>query len=265
MHNSTVTNAPLRSIIIIPARYASTRFPGKPLALLGGVPIIARVAHRVADAADCVVVATDDNRIADVCREYGITSVMTRPDHANGTDRIREAYHIISRTKGDFDIVINVQGDEPFIDPQQIKTLTGFFADKNVQIATLCLQFPANGDYSQLADPNIVKVTKDDSGYALYFSRSVIPYLRNVEPKLRPASHKFLTHIGIYAYTPTTLDRIADMEKSDLEQAESLEQLRWLQAGIPIKVGLASGRSIGIDTPQDLEDAERLLNSSDFK
>lgn len=251
----------MKSIIIIPARYGSSRFPGKPLAMLGGEPLIVRVARRVAGAADAVAVATDDERIAEVCRQAGITSVMTRSDHPSGTDRIREAYEKLSSELGEYDVVVNVQGDEPFIDLCQISALIGFFGDSGVDIATMCHHFPQDGDVEDLENPNLVKLVRDSNREALYFSRSVIPYLRGVDRKDWPSRHDFLTHIGVYAYRPSALRRITEMLPGELEKAESLEQLRWLQAGMRIMVGDSSGRNIGIDTPEDLERAERQLAS----
>lgn len=249
----------MRKVIIIPARYASTRFPGKPLALLGGVPIIVRVAGRVAGCADFVAVATDDSRIAEVCRENCIEVVMTRSDHPSGTDRICEAYDKIAAGHGEFDVIINVQGDEPFIDPAQIELLVSLFNDPSADIATLCTPYPADDGFEGLRDPNLVKLVVSESGEALYFSRSVIPYLRNKEQSEWPGLHKYLTHIGIYGYRPEVLRRVTEMPKSSLEEAESLEQLRWLSAGLRIKVGETPGRNVGIDTPEDLEHAERVL------
>lgn len=248
----------MKSIIIIPARYASTRFPGKPLAEIGGIPMIVRVARRVRNCADRVVVATDDERIASVCHEYDIPSVMTRDDHKSGTDRIEEAYRKMVTDDTEYDVVVNVQGDEPFIDPEHIKLLISFFEDKNVDIATLCKPFPKDNPDERLDDPNRVKVVLADDSSALYFSRSVIPCLRGIPFNQWPERHQYLIHIGIYAYRPDILSRITEMPQSSLEICESLEQLRWLQNGLNIKVGMAHHSSIGIDTPEDLE----LVNST---
>ncbi len=245
----------MKNIIIIPARFASTRFPGKPLADIGGRPMIVRVAGRVADCADKVVVATDDTRIADACSRYGISAIMTREDHKSGTDRIFEAYSKIAEKYGHYDVVINVQGDEPFINPDHIRLLQSFFEDPSVDIATLSTPFPEDRPFRELADPNLVKLTTDLNQNALYFSRNVIPYLRGIPETEWPEKHRFLTHIGIYAYRPNVLQRITSLPQSPLEKCESLEQLRWLENGLKIKVGIVNETSIGIDTPEDLQNA----------
>lgn len=245
----------MKKIIIIPARYASTRFPGKPLADIGGQPMIVRVAQRVSGCADKVVVATDDTRIADVCARFGIDAVMTRKDHKSGTDRIYEAYTKIAEDPDNFDVIINVQGDEPFIDPEHLMLLQSFFEDATVDIATLASTFPTDGTYNELSDPNLVKVTTDLNLNALYFSRNVIPYMRGVRESEWISKHQYLSHIGIYAYRPKVLERITSLPQTPLEKCESLEQLRWLENGIKIKVGIVNDRSIGIDTPEDLQNA----------
>ncbi|MDE6294871.1 MAG: 3-deoxy-manno-octulosonate cytidylyltransferase [Muribaculaceae bacterium] len=253
----------MRSIIIIPARYASTRFPGKPLARIGGIPMIVRVAQRVTECADVVLVATDDRRIYDTCEQAGIRVVMTDSGHRSGTDRIYEAYTKISAECGEFDIVVNVQGDEPFINPQHVRELISSFSDRTVDIATLCTPFPADRKYEELADPNRVKVVCGVDNMALYFSRSVIPYLRGIPQNVWPQRHTFLTHIGVYAYRSDVLARITRMPQSPLELCESLEQLRWLENGLKIKVNRVNSQSVGIDTPEDLEAAEALLAETD--
>lgn len=253
----------MRSIIIIPARYASTRFPGKPLALIGGVPMIVRVARRVAGCADMVVVATDDRRIYDTCAQSGIRVVMTDSGHCSGTDRIYEAFTRITEECGNFDIVVNVQGDEPFINPEHVTRLINSFADRKTDIATLCTPFPANGAYEDLADANLVKVVCGEDMQALYFSRSVIPYMRGVPQCEWPERHTYLTHIGIYAYRSEVLAHITDLPQSPLEVCESLEQLRWLENGLKIKALRVCTKSVGIDTPEDLAAAEKLLVDTD--
>lgn len=252
-----------RRIVIIPARYASTRFPGKPLAMLGGKEVICRVAERAeASGADIVVVATDDSRIAEVVERAGHRAVMTRADHQSGTDRVAEAYMSLHPDTAQLasDIVINIQGDEPFIRVGQIRMLSDMF-DKfpATQIATLARRFDKSQGFEALFDPNLVKVVFGAEGKALYFSRSIIPYVRGVEWKEWLDHAEFHTHIGIYAYRAETLLRVTKMPRSALEKVESLEQLRWLEAGLDIRVGVTDASTIGIDTPADLEAAERYL------
>lgn len=244
-------------IALIPARYASTRFPGKPLALLGGMTVIERV-YRQAQRAlgDKVAVATDDERIAKAVEEFGGRAVMTSTAHRSGTDRVREAYENLGSKA---DVIINIQGDEPFIDPSQIEALMKCFDDPRTQIATLIRPFPQDGSVENLQNPNSPKVVVDDDGFAMYFSRSVIPYLRGVEPALWPSRHQYFTHIGIYAYRAEALSAITKLQPSPLEMAESLEQLRWLQAGYKIKTAISEITTIGIDTPADLARAEEYL------
>lgn len=245
-------------IAIIPARYASTRFPGKPLADLGGHPVIEHVYRRVSSVLDEVYVATDDSRIYDTVVGFGGRAVMTSPDHPSGTDRVREA---MVSSGSDADVVINVQGDEPFIDPAQIRLLMAAFDDDRTDIATLARRFdPADG-FEALFDPNLVKVVFGTDGYALYFSRSIIPYVRGVEWKQWLDRATFYAHVGIYAYRAEVLDRITRLERSELERAESLEQLRWLENGYKIRVSLTESRTVGIDTPADLENARKYLES----
>ena len=247
----------LRFIAIIPARHASTRFPGKPLALLGGKTVIQRVYEQVSKAIDNVLVATDDERILNHVTNFGGKAVMTSNQHRSGTDRCREAYQ---KNGGNEDIIINVQGDEPFIHPEQIEALMSCFNDENTDIATLVKPFDKHSNYEDLENPNKVKVLLNSNMNAMYFSRSVIPHLRGIEKALWPGKHQYYTHLGIYAYRAKVLEHITNMEPSSLELAESLEQLRWLENGMTIKVGITQHSSIGIDTPQDLERAEQFLN-----
>lgn len=248
----------LKYIALIPARYASTRFPGKPLAKLGGMTVIERVVRQVRRAGIPCAVATDDRRISDTLEALGIKAVMTSADHRSGTDRIEEAARILQT---DADVIINVQGDEPFILPDQIKSLTDCFDDPSTCIATLARSFnPALG-FDALADPNLVKVTFDACGNALYFSRSVIPYLRGKDPQEWPSLLTFHTHIGMYAYRRETLSQLTALPQSGLEKAESLEQLRWLEAGYRIHVAVSDHDTIGIDTPADLEAAAEFLDA----
>ena len=223
----------MKFIGIIPARYASTRFPGKPLAMLGGQTVIERVYRQVEKVLDDVCVATDDQRILDAVVGFGGQAVMTSPNHRSGTDRIRQAYDLLD---ADHDVVVNIQGDEPFIRPEQIRSLCTCFDEADTQIATLVKPFTAADGLEALDNPNSPKVVVDDRWHALYFSRSVVPYLRGVERNEWLQHHTFLRHIGLYAYRADVLRRITELPPSPLEQAESLEQLRWLQAGYTIKV-----------------------------
>lgn len=244
---------------IIPARYASTRFPAKPLAILGGKTVIQRVYEQVSSVLDNVCVATDDDRIREAVEAFGGRVVMTSADHKSGTDRICEAYNkLYPSTDKDTstDIIINIQGDEPFIQPSQIKTVMECFNDSHTQIATLGKPFT---DIEALKNPNSPKIVVDNYGYAMYFSRSVIPFIRGKEESEWIGSYPFLKHIGLYAYRSDVLKEVTKLPQSSLELAESLEQLRWLQNGYRIKVGLTDVETIGIDTPEDLEKAEAFL------
>ena len=244
---------------IIPARYASTRFPAKPLAILGGKTVIQRVYELVSSVLDYVCVATDDDRIHEAVGAFGGRVVMTSANHKSGTDRICEAYNkLYPSTDKDTstDIIINIQGDEPFIQPSQIKTVMECFNDSHTQIATLGKPFT---DIEALKNPNSPKIVVDNYGYAMYFSRSVIPFVRGKEESEWIGSYPFLKHIGLYAYRSDVLKEVTKLPQSSLELAESLEQLRWLQNGYRIKVGLTDVETIGIDTPEDLEKAEAFL------
>ena len=242
---------------IIPARYASTRFPGKPLALLGGKTVIERVYQQVAGVLDGVCVATDDVRIEAAVKAFGGTVVMTSVHHKSGTDRCREA---CSKMGGDYDVVINIQGDEPFIRPSQITALKACFDDASTQIATLVKPFVPEDGMDALENVNSPKVVVDRHWNALYFSRSVIPYRRGVDRKEWLAGHTYYKHIGIYAYRTPVLAEITALPQSPLELAESLEQLRWLENGYRVKVGVSEVETIGIDTPEDLVRAEAFLS-----
>lgn len=243
---------------LIPARYASSRFPGKPLADIGGMTMIERVYRQASKALDTVAVATDDERIANAVRAFGGTVVMTSDKHRSGTDRICEAYHTLGL---DADVVINIQGDEPFIDPRQINSLKECFDDATTDIATLARIYNREGGFEGLFDPNLVKLVRDDNGNALYFSRSIIPYVRGYEWQQWLDHASFLTHVGMYAYRANVLDEITKLPQSTLELAESLEQLRWLQNGYRIKVAITDIPTIGIDTPEDLENALQLVKN----
>ena len=212
----------MKFIGIIPARYASTRFPGKPLAMLGGMTVIERVYRRARLELDDVAVATDDERIADAVRAFGGVAVMTSAEHRSGTDRVCEAYH---RLGSDADVVINIQGDEPFIAQEQIAALKKCFDREGTEIATLVRPFdPARG-FDALFNANSPKVVMDNNGDALMFSRSIIPYVRNYPWNEWLDHQQFYTHVGIYAYRVDILDKITKLPQSSLEIAESLEQL----------------------------------------
>lgn len=247
-------------IAIIPARYASTRFPGKPLAVLGGKTVIERVYSQVSMCVKDVYVATDDERIHSAVQAFGGKSVMTSPNHKSGTDRIEEAVEKITEQTGlTYDVVINVQGDEPFIQKSQIETVIECFDDPSTQIATLGKPFGNN--LVAIKNPNSPKIAVSLQGFALYFSRSVIPYCRGKEEFEWPLSFPYLKHIGMYAYRREVLREVTQLPQSPLELAESLEQLRWLENGYKIKVGLTDVETIGIDTPEDLQKAEEFLSS----
>lgn len=241
---------------IIPARYASTRFPGKPLALLGGKTVIQRVYEQVAGLLDDVYVATDDKRIEAAVKAFGGKIVMTSEDHESGTDRCYEA---CTRIGGRFDVVVNIQGDEPFIRPSQLKTVKACFDDPATRIATLAKPFTADNGFEALENVNSPKVVLDKNRNALYFSRSIIPYQRNAGKSDWLKNHVYYKHIGLYAYRMEVLKEIVSLPRSPLELAESLEQLRWLENGYDIRVGITEIETIGIDTPQDLERAEIFL------
>lgn len=246
----------MKFIGIIPARYASTRFPGKPLADMKGKYMIQRVYEQARKVLDHVCVATDDDRIFNAVRSFGGEVVMTSTQHRSGTDRCFEAYRTLG---GHEDVVINIQGDEPFIKPEQIESLIACFDSPQTQIATLVRPFEAAEGYEALANPNSPKVVLNERHEALCFSRSVIPYLRGVEPAEWLARHTYYKHIGMYGYRADVLGQITCLPQSSLELAESLEQLRWLQNGYTIKVGITTQETIGIDTPADLEKAIALL------
>lgn len=239
---------------IIPARYASLRFPGKPLAMLGGEYVIKHVYRTASSLLDDCYVATDDIRIYDAVMSFGGKAVMTNSNHKSGTDRADEA---IEKIGTDCDVVVNIQGDEPFIQKSQIETVCKCFDDAQTQIATIGKYFSF---MSEVVNPNSPKIILDNNGYALYFSRSIIPFVRGVECQEDwISSYPYLKHIGLYAYRRNVLHEITRLEQSSLEKAESLEQLRWLQNGYKIKVGITDFETIGIDTPEDLIRAEKFL------
>ncbi|MFA6813850.1 MAG: 3-deoxy-manno-octulosonate cytidylyltransferase [Bacteroidaceae bacterium] len=241
---------------IIPARYASTRFPGKPLAMLGGKTVIERVYRQVHDILDDTYVATDDERIEKAVKAFGGKVVMTSTHHKSGSDRCYEA---CTKIGGDFDVVVNIQGDEPFIQHSQLITLKTCFDDKSTQIATLVKPFNSNTPFELLENINTPKVVIDKHHNALYFSRSIIPFTRNADKSDWLSGHVYFKHIGLYAYRKDVLKEITALPQSPLELTESLEQLRWLENGYKIKVGISEVETIGIDTPDDLKRAEDFL------
>lgn len=248
----------MKFIAIIPARYASTRFPGKPLANMDGKPMIQRVYEQVKRSLSDVYVATDDVRILEAVESFGGKAVMTSVDHRSGTDRCNEAYHKIGEQ---FDVVLNIQGDEPFIFPEQIDLLKACFSDDSVEIATLVKPFEQKGGIAALQNPSTPKVVLSKKMEAIYFSRSIIPFLRDVEKDKWGKEHIFYKHIGIYGYRTDVLQEITQLSPGVLEQAESLEQLRWIENGYKIKVGITTHETIGIDTPEDMENAILFMNS----
>ena len=243
----------MKFIAIIPARYASTRFPGKPLALLGGKPVIQRVYEQAVSVLGQACVATDDDRILQTVEAFGGCAVMTSTAHRSGTDRIEEA---AQKLETDADVIINIQGDEPFIQASQIETLCRLFDDPETEIGTLGKRFES---IEAAENPNSPKIVTDLRGYALYFSRSIIPFIRGEERGEWLRHYPFLKHLGIYAYRREVLTAITQLPQSPLEIAESLEQLRWLQNGYRIKVGETDVETVGIDTPDDLQRAEEFL------
>lgn len=242
---------------IIPARFASTRFPGKPLAMIDNKPLIRLVYDQASKMLDNLYVATDDERIERVVSEFGGKVIMTSTAHKSGTDRCAEALETIQKIKNySPDIVINIQGDEPFIKPQQINLLIESFRDKDVEISTLIKEISGE---EELKDPNIPKVVISENGNALYFSRSLIPFIRNKSDMQLMETLQFYKHIGIYGYRADILKELSKLQPTDLEIAESLEQLRWLQKGYKIRTSISKWDSIGIDTPADLENAKVML------
>ena len=234
---------------IIPSRYASSRFPGKPLVDIAGKSMIQRVYQQasLSKSLSEVVVATDDERIYSHVQNFGGKVMMTSDTHSTGTERCAE---IVEKMAGEWDLVINIQGDEPFISPDQIDNVASAFEDSNIHIATLAKRI---SQLAELESPHVVKVIFSISGMAIYFSRFPIPFLRNVEKNQEVLqTQHFYKHIGLYAYRPEMLKKIIQLAPSSLESAESLEQLRWIENGLGIKVELTNLDSFGIDTPEDL-------------
>lgn len=247
----------MKTLILIPARYASGRFPGKPLAEIAGKPMIQHVVEKAQAVAADVYVATDDERIFDRVQQFGGHAVMTSVAHQSGTDRCYEAYcSVVAQNRATYDVVVNIQGDEPFILPSQVSALISCFEDPEIQLATLAKKFEHPSD---IFDPNKVKVVCSARQTALYFSRSPIPYCRGCEKEEWISQTPFYKHVGMYAYRPEILRAITSLPQGVLEKAESLEQLRWLENGYKIAVRLTDHESVGIDTPEDLEKAKRLF------
>jgi len=239
----------MRSIGIIPARYASTRFPGKPLAEIDGKIMIQRVYEQAkkASALHHVVVATDDERIQKAVLDFGGEVVMTSSEHQSGTDRCLEA---LRQQEMDFEIVVNIQGDEPFISPDQINLILSCFHQENTEIATLVKLIE---DEKELWNTNKPKVLMDEDDFAIYFSRQCIPYLRDVEKEKWLEEFNFYKHIGMYAYRAETLAELCALKPSRLERAEGLEQLRWIENGYKIKTAITDEEALSVDSPEDLE------------
>lgn len=222
--------------------------------------MIQRVYEKVAPLVDMAVVATDDARIYDTVTGFNGRVVMTSADHKSGTDRVQEAYQKVTEALGvQYDVVINVQGDEPFVAAQQIQAIKDCFMQVETEIATLVKPFHKEDGLEALLNPNSPKVVIGKQCQALYFSRSVIPYLRGVDQSKWLDNHTFYKHIGLYAYRPEALARVTAMPQTPLEKAESLEQLRWLENGVHITVRVVDIETVGIDTPEDLVRAEKFL------
>jgi 3-deoxy-manno-octulosonate cytidylyltransferase (CMP-KDO synthetase) len=240
-------------VAIIPARFASSRFPGKPLVDLGGKPMIQRTYDRVkaVEGFDRIVIATDDQRIFDAAQGFGAEVMLTSASHITGTDRCAE---VLSRLGESVDYVINIQGDEPFIEPEQLREVAAGFAS-GAPILTLIKKIT---DTETLFNSNTPKVVCDGEGNALYFSRQTIPFLRGVDPKDWLEKHTFFKHIGLYAYRADILPGLSALKPTPLELAESLEQLRWVQNGIRIKAIETQFETIGIDSPEDVEKIQKM-------
>lgn len=249
----------MKTLAIIPARYDSSRFPGKPLIDLEGKSMIRRVYERASQGADFTVVATDDQRIEEEVKRFGGEVIMTSKHHSTGTNRCLEAYQEWIAVHDDqIDIVINVQGDEPMLDPASLRTLVQPFQNSTCEMATLVMPVTQTSD---LKSPNNVFVTMDVDGRALYFSRHPIPYVRGAEVEEWLSKASFYRHIGLYAFRPAALRTFASMAMGELEKAESLEQLRWLESGRAIYCSLVQEVSVSVDTPEDADAVRALLNS----
>ncbi len=247
------TKVMMKFIGIIPARYESSRFPGKPLAMIAGKPMIQHVFENASKTVSLneVVVATDDERIFSCVSEFGGKVVMTSSKHPSGTDRCNEVLSLLNDQGQHFDAAINIQGDEPFLNPEQIETvIQSFKIGTEIKISTLIKKISQS---SELFNSNVVKAVVDKDANAVYFSRSSIPYMRDVEQDQWINQHSYYKHIGIYGYRSEILKEICQLEKSSLEKAESLEQLRWIENGYKIKTTLTTIENQAVDTPEDLK------------
>lgn len=245
-------NVGKRILGVIPARYASTRFPGKPLAKVNGVEMVICVYRAVIESGlfDKVVVATDSRQIFDTVIRYGYDVMMTDENHSCGTERCNEVLSRLEQEGEEYDIVVNIQGDEPLIKKQQLDEVISSFTNEDTQIATLCKMIE---DIETLSSPNCVKVIFDDRDNAIYFSRAIIPYFRGETLEYGIAKGYYYKHVGLYAFDSEILHEIVRLEPSQLEKIESLEQLRWIEQGYNIKVVKSNFDSFGVDTPEDLE------------
>jgi len=238
----------MRILGIIPSRYASTRFPGKPLAEINGKSMVQRVYEQACKAKSLtkVIIATDDQRIFEHVKKWGGEVRMTSASHPSGTDRCNE---VLQQEKQEYDVIVNIQGDEPFIDPSQIEDVTESFVNRETQISSLAKKITS---FEELFNSNTVKVVIGENKQALYFSRAVIPFLRGIKEKDYLSHGDFYKHIGIYAYRAQILKEICNLPQAKLEKAESLEQLRWLSAGFQISMGITTLEGLSVDTPEDL-------------
>ncbi|QCX37719.1 3-deoxy-manno-octulosonate cytidylyltransferase [Aureibaculum algae] len=241
---------------ILPARYGSTRLEGKPLLDICGKPMIQRVYEQAKKALTDVLVATDDKRIEKAVKAFGGNVVMTSDKHNTGTNRCLEAYEIFKSTSGvDYDVVINIQGDEPLLEPEQIKQILSCFDDKSTQMATLVIPVKASENVFEGG----VFVVMDKNNNAMYFSRSVIPFVRDIDKNNWQQQHTFYKHVGMYAFTPAALEEFANLSQTSLEIAESLEQNRWLENGNKIKVATTEFETIAVDTLDDLNKVRNII------
>lgn len=248
----------MKTIGIIPARYQSSRFPGKPLAMIAGSPMIEHVYCRAAQVLPEVYVATDDERIVEAVQKFAGKAILTDSRHVNGSSRCLEAYHKLPRQAAETDIIINIQGDEPLLHPEDLQLLSGLFENTEVQMGTLARPVPSG---TPLEHGQGVYLTLTQSGYALYFSRSIIPHLRDAHSTYWSAQYTYYKHIGLYAYRPAALRKFCQLSPSKLEEAEMLEQNRWLENDGRIKVALTPRASLPVDYPEDIAKVEAALKN----